>query len=85
MYLPCDRVVEVSSNGRLCNAGREGKPVLPVVPGLLAPLPDDGLPVITRSVVRLVVLDTQDKICSSTPATWVTPIWAPGGSCPAAA
>jgi ADP-ribose pyrophosphatase YjhB (NUDIX family) len=26
------------------------------------PLPDDGLPIIERSVVRLVVLDAQDKL-----------------------
>lgn len=30
--------------------------------GCPAPLPDDGRPVIERSVVRLVVLDTQDKM-----------------------
>lgn len=30
--------------------------------GGLAPLPDDGLPVIERSVVRLVVLDAHDKM-----------------------
>jgi F420H(2)-dependent quinone reductase len=42
------------------------------------PLPDDGLPVIERSVVRLVVLDAEGKLllfhtsdlCNLGPGTW---------------
>jgi hypothetical protein len=44
--------VEVSGNGRRCNAGREGTPVLTVVHDLPAALPADAPVSVIEQIVR---------------------------------